>query len=155
VLFTGGIIESFTSFAGKDVTFSGRTDLWEAMMIEVSKHLYLGAGYQAFWSLDNPSALWLYEVFIWLPTQSHNGYIDILNELGLIGFIIFLFSLIKYFFSIKKLEESHPWKWLIIANLIINLQESTLFRPGHLVGEMVVISYFILYAQILEQEKIR
>ena len=152
LFFASGIVETLTNFAGKDVTFSGRTDLWAAMMYEISKHPYLGAGYQAFWSLDNPSALWLYEVFIWLPRQAHNGYIDILNELGLIGFVIFLFSLIKYFFSIKKLREPHPWKWLIIATLIINLQESTLFRPGHLIGEIVVISYFILFAQLLKQK---
>jgi exopolysaccharide production protein ExoQ len=148
-LFTNGILESFTSIAGKDITFSGRTDLWTEMIYEIYKHPFLGSGYQAFWSLNNPSLRWLYEIFIWIPTQSHNGYIDILNEVGIIGFFLFILMIFNSIMNIGRSEESRIWIWIVIAILIINIQESTLFRPGNLAREMFVISYFILFSQIL------
>lgn len=147
------LLESLTKFAGKDLTFSGRTNLWAVLLTGIFQHLYLGVGYQAFWTLKNPAIMPIYDIFVWLPNEAHNGYIEIVNEVGLIGFIIFFSALVKYFLSLKKLKKTNPWKWIVIAALIINLQESAFFRPGHLVGEMIVIAYFILFSQLVTQEE--
>ena len=153
VFFAPIILELIANFAGKNLTFTGRTILWAEMILEISKHLYFGVGYQAFWNINNPSLIYLYKIFVWLPNEAHNGYIDIINETGLVGLIIFFTVLIKYFSNLRKLREPNPWKWLVIATLIINLQESNLFRPGHIVGDFFVIVYFILFSQLLRQEK--
>ncbi len=154
IIFDSDILRTMTNLVGKDITFSGRTDLWVAMFGEIAKHLYLGAGFQAFWSVSNPSVLILYESFNWLPNQAHNGYIDIINEVGLVGFSLFFIMLVRYFVNIRKLKQSNPWKWFVIIALIINLQESTFFRPGHLLGGMMVFSYLILFKQLLTQTEV-
>ncbi|MBK7378004.1 MAG: O-antigen ligase family protein [Ignavibacteriales bacterium] len=128
---------------GKDDTFSGRTDLWTYMLFEISKHPWLGAGYQGFWVVENKSVLVIYDYFVWLPNQSHNGYIDIINEVGFIGFILFLFFIVSYFtrFAISKIKSQ--WIWFMIIAVISNFQESTFFRPGHLLSALVVFAYLI------------
>ncbi|MGA8265730.1 MAG: O-antigen ligase family protein, partial [Ignavibacteriaceae bacterium] len=148
------IIDTITEAAGKDPTFSGRTDLWTAMFISISQHPILGTGYQAFWSINPPSEYLqhIYKLFIWIPNESHNGFIDITNEVGFVGLGIFFVMIIRYFVSLRHLDSPTPWKWLVIAALVGNLQESNLFRVGHIVGALLVVSYMILFAQLWEKD---
>lgn len=140
---------------GEDLTFTGRTDLWEDIMVEVKKHPVLGAGYQTFWVVDNPDLGRIYELYIWLPTQSHNGYLDIWNELGIIGLFL-VFAMTAWFFIKKReLNYDYYWKWFLIAALIINFQESTLFRPGVLSGIMFMFAYLGLFKDLEYQENIQ
>jgi O-antigen ligase len=153
IFLNSNLIASVANLAGKDLTFTGRTFLWASMLQEISNHILLGTGFQAFWSLSNPSVRILYETFNWLPNQSHNGYIDIMNEVGLVGFILFISMIVNYFLNNIKLIRPNPWKWLIIIALIINLQESSFFRAGHLVGGMLVFAYLILFQQLRNEEE--
>ena len=131
------------------MTFTGRLDLWKYMMNEISKHLLIGTGYQGFWVMENYDVLVLYEEFVWIPFQAHNGYIDILNEVGLIGFLVFVLMVAFYFFNLKRIKETYLWNLLIIIILIINFQESNLFRPGIFAGTMFIFSYLTLYAKLI------
>lgn len=140
------------SFLGKDDTFTGRTDLWLYMLAEVRKHLLLGCGFAGFWVVPNPNLLALYENFVWLPNHSHMGYLDILNEIGLIGLSLFAIMTLSYFVRLRHLRTSHFWKWFFIAALFINLQETTLFRQNVLTGVMFIFSYWALNFDLLKQE---
>ena len=85
--------------------------------------------------------------------KSHNGYIDIANEVGIIGLgILFNDFIIKYFINMRKLDFPNPWKWIILAALIGNMQESYLISFGIISGSMVVVSYLILFAQLWEKD---
>ena len=75
--------------AGRDLTLTGRTELWQDMLKIASKHPFLGVGYGNFWIGNLGNDLW--KKHIWHPAQGHNGYIDIYVELGIVG--LFLFSL--------------------------------------------------------------
>ena len=154
VLISPEIIGAITETIGKDPSFSGRTDLWTAMLISISHHPFLGTGFRAFWGVNPPSQYLehINSVFIWLPNESHNAYIDITNELGFIGLGIFVIMTIRYFVNLRKLDSPSPWKWFIIAALIISLQESVLFNVGNFLGVMFIISYLILFAQLQRQE---
>lgn len=148
------VIDTITEAIGKDPSFSGRTDLWTAMLISISHHPFLGTGFRAFWSVNPPSQYLehIYSVFIWLPNESHNSYIDLTNELGLIGLGIFIIMIIKYFANLRKLDSPTPWKWFIIAALIVGMQESVLFNVTNFLGVMFVISYMILFSQLWRQD---
>jgi len=148
------IIAIGTESIGKDPTFTGRTDLWTAMLISISHHPLLGTGYQAFWSVSPPSQYLehIYQLFIWIPNESHNGYIDIANEVGLIGLGIFLMMIIKYFINMRKFKLINPWKWIIIAALIGNMQESYFISFVGIRGSMVLVSYLILFGQLWRED---
>ncbi|MGA7838952.1 MAG: O-antigen ligase family protein, partial [Ignavibacteriaceae bacterium] len=154
LLISPEIIDTVTEAIGKDPSFSGRTDLWTAMFISISHHPFLGTGFQAFWSVSPPSEYLehVYKLFVWIPSESHNSYIDITNQVGFIGLGIFIIMIFKYFLNLLKLIYPSPWKWFVITALIISMQESILFNVGHIVGSMLTISYLILFAQLWKQD---
>lgn len=146
-------IIKFLEYFGKDNTFTGRTNLWIDIFHETKRHLLVGCGFNGFWVVDNPVLLDIYDVYTWLPNQSHMGYLDLLNELGIIGFTMFLLMVIFYFKQTLELKKSDFWKWFFLAALIINFQESTLFKPRHYSGVMLIFAYLTLYVELLKNSK--
>ena len=147
------IILSIPGYLGKDITFTGRTDLWAEIFKEASEHLPIGCGFAGFWVQDNINILILYEDYVWLPRQAHLGYLDILNETGLVGLMLFAAMVIFYLKGLLSLDKPHVWKWFLFATLIINFQETTLFRPNILTGVMFIFAYLALYSEIIKRER--
>jgi O-antigen ligase len=147
-LFAPEYVKGFFELQGKNMTLTGRTELWGDMVIEIKKHLYLGTGYQGYWVVDNNNVLLLYNKYIWMPQQSHNGYLDIINETGLVGIIIFIAMIVNYYVNLAGLKKIHVWKWFILPTLIINFTESSLFRPGIITGTFFIFSYLALFAEL-------
>ena len=147
-LFAPEYVQGLFTSQGKDMTLTGRTELWGDISREISKHLYLGTGYQGYWVVDNNNVLLLYNKYIWLPQEAHNGYLDIINETGLVGIIIFVIMMVNYYVNLAGLKKVHIWKWFILPILIINLTESSLFRPGIISGTFFMFSYLALFAEL-------
>lgn len=147
------VLQTLAGGAGKDLTFTGRTNLWRDILHEANKHFLYGAGFQGYWVVDNINLQALYQIYIWLPNQAHNGYLDILNETGLIGLILFFLTVIKYAVNLKKLRKPNYAGWFVVVILIINLQESTIIRPAHLLGVVFIFAYYILFSGIYLQEE--
>lgn len=144
------ILPSLFAMMGKDVTFTGRTDLWATIWAEARRHLLLGGGFGGFWVVESPKIMRIYDTFVWLPNQAHMGYLDIVNETGVVGLFLLLAALLGYFVRLIRYEEAAPWKWFVIAAVIINFQESTLFRQNVLTGVMFLFSYLATYKDLAE-----
>jgi exopolysaccharide production protein ExoQ len=78
----------FLEATGKDITLTGRTDLWQTAFDEIAARPWLGAGYQAVWVPGNPVAEMLWRDF-GVENRTgfhfHNAYISNAVEIGLIG----------------------------------------------------------------------
>jgi exopolysaccharide production protein ExoQ len=136
----------------RNASFTGRTDLWSFVWEHASDQLMYGCGYGAFWTTANADLLTLYDSFVWLPNQSHMGYLDILNELGLVGIVLFACMLGAYLWRLQKTTAPQIWVWFVAAALIINTQESTLFRPSVLTGVMFLHGYLAITVDKLKVE---
>lgn len=132
---------------GKDITFSGRTLLWESMWVEIERHWLLGTGYAGFWNPESIGMEILHEEFVWLPNQAHNGYLDVLNELGLVGLLLLGAMIIHYLIRASRLGEGFYWTWFIAAMLIMNLQESTFLRPHNAFNGVFIFAYLMLFVE--------
>jgi exopolysaccharide production protein ExoQ len=74
---------------GKDATLTGRTDMWPYMIDMVAKQPWLGYGYNGFWhDWDSPGATVWYAAK-WTAPNAHNGILDLLLQVGLLGLIVF------------------------------------------------------------------
>ncbi|MCH7770916.1 MAG: O-antigen ligase family protein [Bacteroidetes bacterium] len=153
ILAVPGVLESIAGGAGKDLTLTGRVDLWADIWLETEKHLVFGAGFQGFWVITSVKVEQLFEIYPWLPTQAHNGYLDIINEVGIIGIILFSFILINYFTMLAKSKNKQIWKWFIVAALIINFTESAFIRPKVVFGVMFIFSYFALFSDLIKDKQ--
>ena len=76
-------------FVNRSPRLTGRTELWDAVMISVMKHPWLGYGFNAFWQgMTGESANVLLTVQ-WPALHSHNGFLDLTLDLGLLGLATF------------------------------------------------------------------
>jgi exopolysaccharide production protein ExoQ len=80
---------------------SGRTELWQKVWPQVSKNLWLGYGVGAFWSPRTINLL----AGQWAATSAHNGYLDIVAELGVVGLAV---NLVLIFVSSRN-----AWRLLV------------------------------------------
>lgn len=82
----------FLGFFGKDATFTGRTDIWTALLEAIAERPILGYGYGAFWPLGSEPAYWVRVAVEWDAPTAHNGWLEITLALGLVGLVCFAAS---------------------------------------------------------------
>ena len=74
---------------GKDLTFTGRSEIWDVVLDHIQRRPILGSGYSAYWLLRVPTPQdESYEVLArirFYPGSCHNGYLQVLNDLGYVG----------------------------------------------------------------------
>ncbi len=95
------VIDNFvfiTDYIGKDSTLTGRTFIWEYALITSDDFRALGSGYRAFW-IDKLTYDFYYYNPYWgeeLMNNGHSGYVDVLVELGIIGFLLYILFILSY-----------------------------------------------------------
>lgn len=86
--FAAELSQMFLDLTGKDVTLTGRTDLWAVAFQKITAQPALGVGFQAFWVQGNPLAEQLWAMF-GIGGRSgfhfHNTLISNTVEIGLVG----------------------------------------------------------------------
>ncbi len=125
------ILSKGLELVDRDPTLTGRTELWSTVVM-VSERPWFGYGYGAFWrGVDGPSYT------VWKMTSfdafySHNGFLDVWLDLGLVGLAILLLGIaISFRFAVVHwLADPSPenvWQVLFLLYLFIsNLTEGTL-----------------------------
>jgi len=135
-------VDTVFNLAFGDATLTGRTEIWNYILYLYSLHPILGVGYGALWqtgtSLISPN---LHEDYLLLHVnQAHNGYLDILAQLGLFGFAMLLLFLTVIFVRLNSFIFHHELRrffglasygmYLLLGSVIYNFTDSTYFRPG-------------------------
>lgn len=123
---------------GKDPSLTGRTDIWVALMREVNLRPWTGFGYQAFWGRDSIPAMWIRAETQWPVPSAHNGWIDLLIQLGWPGAIAVgvtvLIAFVTTLFRIPVAGKSEGY-WGIAyfaVFLMLSLSESVLLTNANL-----------------------
>lgn len=75
---------------GKDPSLTGRTEIWASLMRKVADRPWTGYGYGAFWGREGESvpADWVRKETGWTVPSAHNGWIDLLVQLGWPGTVL-------------------------------------------------------------------
>ncbi len=106
IIITNNLEAIVVDALGKDLTLTGRTPIWAYLFAEkIPKRPWLGYGFHGFWQpwrgADNPAANHISGELrmpsgsgYWTPPHSHNGFIEIILDFGLIGFAAFALSFI-------------------------------------------------------------
>ncbi len=122
----------FQFIFGRTADLSGRTGLWKALIPAIAKHPLLGYGYGSFWGGASAEYYAVVNRLYWVPMYSHNGYVEITVNLGLVGLIlasIFLLSGTRYAVQEAELStlerDAFPIAYLIYF-LIRNMTECTI-----------------------------
>ena len=81
---------------GNPAEFTGRAEIWQAILAYIHDHPLLGAGFGTVAPTGAVSPLHNYTSAAWVEAvpQSHNGYLQILMTLGGIGLLLALVSMV-------------------------------------------------------------
>lgn len=143
---------------GRDPTLTGRTNIWGYALTRIAERPLLGYGRFGFWnsSLKYPSEAGVAVVGVgpvnllsgtYAPPHSHNGAVDTLLEIGIVGFSCLLLSLVLFIIRTVKrvyLTETPEDFWPLIFLtffLMYNITESLI-----LLGENIFWVYYIASA---------
>jgi exopolysaccharide production protein ExoQ len=86
--------ELLVAALGRDLTLTGRTDIWEASARFVEAQPWLGYGYYAFWLPENGPAYWVREAVAWQVASAHSSWLELALGLGRLGVVLFALQLI-------------------------------------------------------------
>jgi O-antigen ligase len=140
-------LEGVFGLMGKDMTLTGRTDLWPSLIAIWQDRPWLGFGYSGFWAgWDGPSEQ-IWQEFFWHPRHAHNGFLQILLELGIVGVTLFLIRFLTAFPQATAWVQSTRravdlWPLIYLPFMFLsNIAESVVLAQNNL--------FWILYVSML------
>jgi exopolysaccharide production protein ExoQ len=157
----GFVLKPITMITGKDLTFSGRTAIWAVINDHIAYRPLLGTGYGAYWVGEGVTSSPSYDMvrrLYWYPTEAHNGYLDVINDLGYVGVAVLVAFLLTYLRQGLRLfrtarQQGAMYLALLFQQLIANLSESRWFNV--LTLEFVILTLAtVSMGRILLQQRL-
>jgi exopolysaccharide production protein ExoQ len=123
---------SVLDLLNRDVTLTGRAELWNAVMEMIGQQPWFGYGYGGFWlGMEGPSA-YIWTLVGWKPPHAHNEFLDVMLDLGLLGLAPFALLLASSFVraiavALRRTARDQLFPLLFITFiLLLSLAESRL-----------------------------
>ncbi len=142
-------VKGLAQILGRSETLTGRTDIWNSLLPYAKKHMIFGYGYGGFWTT------YLREQ---IASNAHNGYLDTILTMGLIGFILFSCFLIKFVSVSSKLIDNE-WNsailflGIIFMYLVHNIGETLLGDFQSLPSALILLMSFLINEGHLQNNK--
>lgn len=117
--FVGGSNVAVVSSAlGRDATLTGRTDTWAELVPVVMSRPLFGSGFGSFWTTERRD---FYQM-----SHGHNGYLDVLLELGFVGLLLWVAWLVSCVRTLVRIfREHYEWASLGIGFLLMAAAHNT------------------------------
>ena len=158
------LIDPLVALTGKNLTFSGRTEIWQLIRENIARHPYLGSGFGAYWGAgpvpSSPSYVFVQRMWGFWPTEAHNGYYDMRNDLGIAGLLCLFGYLLAYLRQCLQLlrtdrAQAVLFLALLFQQLLINLTESTWLDLDNFSFTVMTAATVMLARALLEQAAVR
>ena len=139
-------LSSILEFFGRDITLSGRTQIWAAVTDSILKRPLLGYGYYAFWQDITGEAANVMQAVHWTFGYAHNGVLEIFLQLGSVGVFVFFLTFcraIKDAWICFRTERSGRFDWyigLLVLTVLYNIDEGTVAWPNELLSILYVVA---------------
>lgn len=126
VIAGGFLIEPLLESMGRDITLTGRSQIWARILDHASQRPWLGYGYEAFW------------VTTVQEERAHNGFLDILLGFGGVGLLVLLASYtmaVRDGIRLLRVPGCNEGYWALLflgMYFLQNLTEATLLKQNEL-----------------------
>jgi O-antigen ligase len=148
-------IQPIINLTQDPTAFSRRAEIWQPMLLFYAEHSAAGAGFGSYWPSVGQEASdfqgsWLKDV-----AQGHNGYLDIMVQVGLVGLLLIMFACVAVpvamiYRLIRSGQVSRETIALLSALLVLilgeNLSETSLFDRDTLAQVVLMATIAILAA---------
>lgn len=153
------LLTPITLLTGMDLTFTGRAEIWAIIVERIHQNPLLGVGYGAYWTgpvAQSPSYEFVWRMGSFYPGSSHNGYLDVANDLGSAGLVCLLgYLAVHVHQSLRVLAADKAQGALFVALFVqqatVNLSESHWFSVLSLQFVLMTLATTALARLLLEQ----
>ena len=126
--------------------FSGRSQIWAAVLTSMLKRPLTGFGFDAFWSVLHGEASSVFLATGWVVTSAHSGFLNTGLELGAIGILLVGVTFVKALRDAALcFRPGRPGyiDWcigLVFLTLIYNIDERTLMATQYLPWMLYIVA---------------
>lgn len=148
----GYLIPEFLTALGKDATLTGRTVLWAFAVERAMDFPLTGYGYDAFWTQNSHTRQFLRAYVDPRTSQFHQGYLEILVDLGLIGGGLAILSFLYAFWKTAiwylntATVTSAFFVFYVVFLLVASFVEPLLFSV-HSIHQVMLAAIFVYACQ--------
>jgi O-antigen ligase len=107
----------------RDLTLTGRTDIWLLTWYVIQAQFWTGYGYSAFWSNPYGPATLIWDPLNWRVPNSHNGILELWLALGFVGVLLFLAfvatSCITIFREARRVPQIEVMWWVAMTSMLL------------------------------------
>jgi O-antigen ligase len=127
---------SVLGLLGRSSNLTGRTEIWNLVISFILQRPILGYGYSGFWGGASPESYVVNRVLGGPIQYSHNGYLEMLLTLGVVGLLLTLFFIGTGMKRSLYLSQQHQfgvklWPLAFLLYFILhNLGECTMLLQG-------------------------
>lgn len=148
--------EVVADLLGKDVTLTGRTDIWGLVGGKISDYPLTGYGLGAFWVNPYGPCYTILYALDWIVPSAHNAWLEMGLDLGFPG--IFLLMLITVIALVRStfllFARGNPWPLSAIGQLILfSFSESTILWSQNVFSCSMFI-FFVVIALMPSRERL-
>jgi O-antigen ligase len=143
---------------GRNPTLTGRVQLWRDLLKMAQNRPLLGYGFKSFFLQNGPVRV-VWQHIHWQAVHAHNGYLDTLMELGLVGLaLVLIMAAVTAWHGFKwlRIHRTMEGMWpLAIITFILgyNLAEASFLRQNSFTWVVFVATAFGLSKQLKLHER--
>jgi len=129
---------------GKSSDLTGRVPMWRMLWDAAMERPFLGSGFGAFWQETNPVVIRIWLDGYFQPIDAHNGLLNVLLELGIVGTIAFVAWYAASLAAANRQLAANPtpargWSLaLLVLFAIYSVPEAIFFRPNGFIWILMV-----------------
>jgi exopolysaccharide production protein ExoQ len=151
------LLSPIQALTGKDLTFSGRAEIWDVLTEHIRLNPWLGSGYGAYWIGPfpySPSYEMLTRLYFY-PTEGHNGYLDVINDLGRVGGVglfCYFFRYIRDALRLYKVDRAQAalYLTLLFRGFLADMSESHWLNSLHFEFMIMTLATVCLGRSLLQ-----
>ncbi len=149
--------ELIVQVLGRDLTFTGRTDIWNAAGPAVAARPWLGYGYYAFWLNENGPAYWVRQAVGWNVPSAHSGWLETALGLGRVGVALMALQLSATLWrGVRSVFDPAAGLWapaLLAAFTLYTMSESHALQANNLFWTIYVAAAARLALDAVEKKQ--
>jgi len=122
---------------GKDRTLTGRTDIWDAIVLSIKDKPYLGYGYGVYWMDELGPSYYVRLQLQWGIPSAHNGWMETWLSIGVLGVALFALQFIwTFILAVQRIwrggSETYFAILIVVVFFIFSMSESAVLQQNDL-----------------------
>ena len=107
---------------GRSASLTGRTEIWGAVERQISLHPVIGLGWGGVWRQASAPTQQMWREARFQAFYAHNGYLDVLLQLGTVGGLLMLLVLFEVVVRLVHTNRATAALWAALTVLALSLQ---------------------------------